>query len=145
MSAGISDPSARNNTPSRKSAQQAVRRAFLAARLITRSVPLAEAAGLDAIEQWDPEEEPEERLLRLAVANAVKSRNASPESSDDCHLPPALAALAEMTRPLRECFVVRFIGGWSRQFCAEMLLMNRRRVQIHTRAALEQLAAAERN
>lgn len=122
---------------------QIVGRAFLIARLLTGSDELAENAVIEAISTWDAAPEPEGALLWHTALAALTGPCAcwSPGGNDGvARLPEELENVRALAAPLRHCFVLRMLGGWSTDVCSRLLRMNPRRVERYTCAAIERLS-----
>lgn len=120
-----------------------VGRAFLIAHLITGSDERAENAVIDAIDAWDAAPEPEGALLWHTALAALTGPSASRSlAANDraARLPEELENVRALAPPLRHCFVLRMLGGWSTEVCSRLLRMNPRRVERYTRAAVERLS-----
>jgi hypothetical protein len=118
-------------------------RALLTAQLLTGSLEQAEKAVLEAIDWWNPSEEPEVLFHRVVEAAARQSQEvpASSEASR-LHLPNELKAVLRLAPQPRNCFVLRILLGLGTQGCARLLRSNSKQVEDYTRAALQGLAAS---
>jgi hypothetical protein len=120
-----------------------IRKAFLAALLLTANVKQAEDAVVEAITLFDMEQAAPEGLVSIAVAAAVKMRPGI-ESPRDVRirssiLPWELNSLRYLSPHLRHCFVLRILLGWSREMSAGFLQLETPQVDDRTRAAVARL------
>jgi DNA-directed RNA polymerase specialized sigma24 family protein len=118
-------------------------RALLTAHLLTGSLQQAEKAALDAVDSWDPGEEPEEVLFQNvldAAAQAQVQPNPSNPDSSGSHLPDELKAVLRLAPQLRRCFVLRILAGLPAQACARLLCLHSDMVETYTCDALQCLA-----
>jgi hypothetical protein len=120
-------------------------RALLTAHLLTGSLQQGEKATLEAIESWNPGEEPEEVLFQN-VLNAAARAQAEPSpnnfDSSDSYLPNDLIAVFRLAPQLRRCFVLRILVGLPANMCARLLHLQAGQVDEYTCAALQCLAAS---
>jgi DNA-directed RNA polymerase specialized sigma24 family protein len=119
-------------------------RALVTAWLLTGSLHHAEAAVLEAIETWNPGEEPEDVLfqnvLEAAARAQVESDANHPDSSDSC-LPDELKAILRLAPGLRSCFVLRKLAGLPTERCGRLLGLHSALADRYTRDALRRLPA----
>ncbi|HYO80554.1 MAG TPA: hypothetical protein VES20_04065 [Bryobacteraceae bacterium] len=118
--------------------------AFVTALLLTGSVEHAEAIVLKAIRVSDIGRASSERLLTSVIAVAVNSRprfaeRAQTVTSRSSILSWELNSVIYLSRKLRQCFVLRFLLGWSREATARMLCLDPRVVDERTKAAAVRL------
>ena len=113
-------------------------RALLTAHLLTGSLQQAEKAALDAVDSWNPGEEPEEVLFQNVLDAAARAPS-NPDSSSS-HLPDELKAVLRLTPQLRRCFVLRILAGLPEQACARLLCLHSDLVETYTCDALQCLA-----
>jgi len=124
----------------------ALNRSFRASLLLTGSVALAEAAILSAIDEIDPEELTNEALFRkvtiaaIAVGSAA-SRNLREAGEPPSALPIELKRVLRLPTDRRQCFVLRFLAGLSREDAAHMLSMSPHLVDERAGAAATELAS----
>jgi hypothetical protein len=122
-----------------------VDRALLTAHLLTGNLQQAEKATLDAIESWNPGEEPEQVLFEN-VLNAAARVQAEPRpnniDSSGSYLPNDLIAVFRLAPQLRRCFVLRILVGLPVKVCARLLHLQAGQVDEYTCAALQCLAAS---
>ena len=113
-------------------------RALLTAHLLTGSLQQAEKAALDAVDSWNPGEEPEEVLFQNVLDAAARAPS-NPDSSSS-HLPDELKAVLRLAPQLRRCFVLRILAGLPAQACARLLCLHPDVVERYTCDALQCLA-----
>jgi hypothetical protein len=128
------------------SAQIAVSRTFVMAHLLTASIDQAETACGEALDAWNPETEGDDVLLRYGVAAALRttplpspSRLNNSESGGS-YLAAELQAVLKLPQPLRRCFALRMLGGFSAADCAHLLRLRSRDIEKYTRSAVIRLA-----
>ncbi len=120
-----------------------LRSAFLSAVLLTRSVGSAEAALLNAIQSWNPQEPADEAFRQEVVLASI--RTDAEEYSESGHatlefLPAELRELIELPARPRRCFVLRFLLGWPRDVCCAVLGMTSQDVDLYTDEAICSIA-----
>jgi hypothetical protein len=121
----------------------ATSRAFLAAHLLTASAQQAESAVLEAIDSWDPDGDTEEALFQRVLKIALRRQSGPAPLSSNLPeagaslLPPELEAVLRLAPPLRCCFVLRVLAGFSRQVSAQLLDLLARQVDQYTNAAMK--------
>lgn len=121
---------------------RAIERAFVTVHLLTADAGQAENAVLDAIEEWDPDYEPEEALFDRALTSALQNEHrdafSSPgrSGSNGTIVPEELQAVLGLPAQLRRCFVLRILAGLSRRDCADRLNLTDHSVDTYTCAAL---------
>jgi len=117
-------------------------RAFLTAHLLTGSLQVAERAALEAIDSWNPDQEPEEVVFNHVVEAAARTIPENPPDSDasGAHVPDELKKVLGLAPWLRRCFVLRILVGLPRQVCARLLRLSSEQVDEYTCAALQCLA-----
>jgi hypothetical protein len=122
-----------------------VNRTFVTAHLLTARIDLAESATLEAINAWKPGIETAEEIFRHGVKSALRGRerrNASRLSNDNgthSYLPAELRIVLELRPALRRSFVLRFLAGFSKEDCAELLGSPPERVDRAARMAVRLL------
>jgi DNA-directed RNA polymerase specialized sigma24 family protein len=132
------------------SAQIALSRTFVMAHLLTASLDQAETACREALDVWNPEVEGDEVLLRYGVAAALRTTpGPSPARlnislSGGSYLPAELRAVLKLPQPLRPCFALRMLGGFSATDCARLLRLGSRDIEKYTRSAVIRLATLNR-
>lgn len=133
---------------SRRDVDHEIKRAFLAAHLLTANTEQAERAVLEAIDQRHSAEQTEDAFFARMVTAAIRTQAGYESSSvdnpepDEWLLPTELEAVLDLSPPLRRCFVLRMLAGLSRDVCARLLRLNVRTVDQYTAAALECLGGA---
>jgi hypothetical protein len=131
------------------SAQIALSRTFVMAHL-TASIDQAESACRDALDAWNPETDGDETLLSYGVAAALRTRpgpipaRLNNSGSGGSHLPAELQAVLKLPQPLRPCFALRMLGGFSAADCARLLRLRSRDIEKYTRSAVIRLATLNR-
>lgn len=131
--------------------EQTISRAFLAAHLLTASTEQAESATMEAIDSWDPDEEPEEMLFQSVVGAAARSSiKPAPSISNKSgvagsYLPVELQAVLGLAPHLRRCFVLRILIGLPPQVCSRLLHLDSHSVDRFVCAALECLGSLDRH
>ena len=119
-------------------------RAFVAVLLLTGSLEEAEAVVLNAIDVADIGRGSGEGLLKRAIGLAINSRprlteRARTVTSRSSILPWELNSVIYLSRKLRQCFVLRFLLGWSREATARILCLRPSLVDERTKAAVVRL------
>jgi hypothetical protein len=120
-------------------------RAFLTAHVLTASIQQAEDATMEAIDSWNPDEEPDEALFQNALDAATRAQiqqNGSGSAGSGSYLPNELKAVLRLSPPLRRCFVLRILVGLPSQVCARLLCFHSERVDQYTCAALQCLGTS---
>ena len=132
------------------SAQIAVSRTFVMAHLVTASIDQAETACREALEAWNPETEGDEVLLRYGVFAALRTTpgpslsRLNNSGSGGWYLPAELQAVLKLPQPLRPCFALRMLGGFSTADCARLLRLRSCDIEHYTRSAVIRLATLNR-
>jgi hypothetical protein len=117
-----------------------LRKAFVAAYLLTANASQAENAVMEAINSWNPDIHPEEWLIYRALqASDVSHSPYKPELGASL-LPAELKAVLRLSCLPRQCFVLRILAGLPRKVCAGMLRLSMANVDRHLWAALKCLA-----
>ena len=120
------------------------------AHLLTASLDQAETACREALDAWNAEVEGDEALLRYGAAAALRRRRGPcPASLDNSlsggsYLPAELQAVLKLPQPLRRCFALRLLGGFSAAHCAQLLRLRSRDIEKFTRSAVILLATLNR-
>jgi DNA-directed RNA polymerase specialized sigma24 family protein len=121
--------------------------AFLTAMLLTQSPARAEDAVREAILSWNPDEAGDAALVHGTVQASLNNgrESASTRQEDVAEasalLPVELREILKLSRPSRNCLVLRILAGMSRDVCARLLQLSICEVDDHTSNALYQLAA----
>ena len=135
-----------DNTKTPSTAQdlkQVLGRALVIAHLITGDPAHAEQAVLKAIDRWNPDEDPEEQLVRNVIDAAAQMdpSSATPEPvADELCLPDELKVVLRLDPRLRTCFVVRNLAGMPSRVCARLLRLLPEEVDECNVSALRRLA-----
>jgi hypothetical protein len=121
-----------------------LRKAFWIALLLTGSVTQAEAAVSDAIGVMDLDDGLSEPLLGITVAIAVNCRPQIGHPRVEVELrssilPWELNAVVYLSPPLRHCFVLRVLLGYSRELSSAILGLQASQVDERTRLAVVRL------
>jgi hypothetical protein len=116
--------------------------AFRTALLLTGNAKQAEAAILDAICSADREEISDQKLFLGAVSAALAWREAPSETDGSSSLPLELRSVLRLSMGRRHCFVLRFLAGFSREKCSQLLHLDIRQVDERASAAAQELALA---
>jgi len=115
------------------------------AHLLTASLDQAETACREALDVWNPEVEGDEALLRYGVAAALRTRPGPiPALSGGSYLPAELQAVLKLPQPLRPCFALRILGGFSAADCVRLLRLRSPDIEKYTRSAVIRLARLNR-
>ena len=120
------------------------------AHLLTASLDQAETACREALDTWNPEVEGDEALLRYGAAAALRTRpgpcpaRLNNSLSGGSYLPAELQAVLKLPQPLRPCFALRMLGGFSAADCAQLLRLRSRDIEKYTRSAVIRLATLNR-
>jgi hypothetical protein len=120
-------------------------RALLTAHLLTGSLEQAEKATLEALDSWNPDDEPEEELLQHvldAAARAQVEPNPDHPDSSGSYLPSELNAVLRLAPQLRRCFVLRILAGLPTDVSARLLGLRSEQVDEYTCAGLQSLGTA---
>jgi len=120
-----------------------IERALLAAHLLTGSLQQAEEATLEAIDSWNPSDEPEEALFQNVLDAAAREQvdpNPNKPDSSGSYLPNELKAVLRLAPQLRRCFVLRILVGLPTEVCARLLCLHSDLVDRYTCDALRCLA-----
>jgi len=120
-------------------AHHAIEKAFLTAHLLSGDARVAEDIVMQAIDSWNPAEQPGalfEKVVEAALQSPLE------RSGDPGKLPDELRAVLLLPRSLRCCFVLRILLGISVETCARMLGASRKRVEANTCSALQLLPTA---
>jgi len=120
-------------------------RAFLTAYLLTASVQQSEDATREAIDSWDPDEQPDETFLHNVLEAATRAHNPLGSSNGDragSNLPTELKAVLRLAPQLRGCFVLRILMGLPSKVCGQFLRLHSHQVDEYACNALQNLVAS---
>jgi len=137
----------RNRTTANEAAmREATERAFLSAFLLSGSTERAEAAVLEGIASLDSDDATGEPLLQATVCAAVVEGNAARRRTIELEpffwtLPFELQCVMHLPQDLRQCFVLRILGGLPREACASLLGCEIDQIDQNTCTALVELSA----
>ena len=122
--------------------EQTLSRSLISAHLITGTPESAEEAVLRGIDQWNPDDEPEEKLiLRIMEAAFLRAVPAPSESTaNDSYFKDELKAVLRLEPRLRVCFVLRDLVGLPSQVCAQLLGLLPDEIDEYNVSAMRELA-----
>lgn len=129
-------------------ADELLRKAFVAALLLTGSIDQAETAVLEGIEFLDSSDEDGEELLKRTVSAAIETQGAPnptpavapPSPTPPSALPREMLSVLSLAPEIRHWFVLRVLVGWSREICARLLRLDIGQIDERTRLAMFRLA-----
>jgi DNA-directed RNA polymerase specialized sigma24 family protein len=123
-------------------------RAFLTAHLLTGSLQQAEETTLEAIDSWNPCEDPEdvlfENVLDAALRAPVEPKSGNVDAPGS-YLPDRLMTVLRLAPYLRGCFVLRILAGLPIERCAQLLGLHSDLIDRYTSEALQRLSPAQRS
>jgi hypothetical protein len=124
--------------------QDALKRSFVTALLLTGSAGLAETAVMEGIAWMDPSRMSDESLFQATVAASMlaDTREEEVEEREQASrmLPAALARVLRLSNEPRRCFVLRVLAGLPREVCSRLLRIDTYRIDALACAAARILA-----
>lgn len=121
---------------------QAVRRAFLTAILLTGSQERAEATLMETIRLWHTTEPLVLSRVAIRALTDGVNRSAGIASLSDAAaiVPRELRSVLDLPESARQCYVLRILNGLSRDDCADLLRVSSSEIDQQTCAALQRLS-----
>ena len=125
--------------------QETVENAFVIGLLLTASMKEAEDAVVESIDCLNADQTCGGRMLLRVIHSSLSTRPevAVPERIDEASaaaLPLELRPVLYLPKELRECFVLRFLMGFSRDACAWLLQIEPEEVHARIRKSAGKLA-----
>jgi hypothetical protein len=125
--------------------QQTVENAFVVGLLLTANMKEAEDAVVESIDCLNADQASGDQMLLRVIHSSLNMRpeGAGPAGIDEASaaaLPLDLRPVLYLPRELRECFVLRFLVGFSRDACAWLLQVEPEEIRSRMRKAAGRLA-----
>lgn len=101
---------------------------------------------MEAIDQWNPEEQDEEQLFQITVRTTVQRQMIASAGGSyegritDYYLPAELRRVLELSPELRRCFVLRVLVGLPSKICAQMLQVDVLQIDEYSCEAMKMLS-----
>jgi hypothetical protein len=131
---------------SRSTMAGAVDKSFITAFLLSGSASQAEAAVLESIHGLNADDQETEAALLLGAVSAAIRTNVEVafQPLKELHalkaLPVELRRVLQLATVPRQCYVLRALAAWSREFCAETLGLTAAAIDDEVCAAARTIA-----
>jgi hypothetical protein len=126
--------------------QEALKRSFITALLLTGSAGLAETAVMEGIAWMDPNRVSDENLFEATLAASMLTNSqegVEERERASSMLPAPLARVLRLSTELRHCYVLRVLAGLPREVCSRLLRIETYRIDGLACAAAGILAGVQ--